>query len=465
MEAHRVNEFVRGEEVGSVPGDVDTLPRLPSIQTMVENYKSGVIDPQVVVGQAIARSRELGVSGSGVAFVDERLALAAAAEIADKLMRGETVGRLAGVPIVVKDNIAVAGIPLTPGSYAVGLGTPSRSAAAVRRLTIEGAVVIGKSHLAEWALGATSRNPYRGVVRNPWNRGRSPGGSSGGSAIAVAAGVVPASLGTDTGGSVRIPAALCGVAGLRPAVSTVSLQGVVPVSRTLDTVGPLARSVCDLRLLLEVMRRGNLANPPTRKLTAVRVGVLETEGAPLRDEVLAIVQGAVEQLGDEYEKTSVEVNEWVSASEAARVILQCEAAWFHRDRLREGGDIFGRDVLQRLTAGAKSSAVEYLTALEFARKWRRKFGDIFKHIDVLLTPTCCDVAPLIQDEDPYEVTEGLTYFTYPVSLSGLAALTVPCGMVQGLPVGMQVCTPAGREALMFDVAEDIEASWRSRSNK
>jgi aspartyl-tRNA(Asn)/glutamyl-tRNA(Gln) amidotransferase subunit A len=400
---------------------------------------------------------------------------------ADEAMeRGETLGPLHGVPVAVKDNVDTAGVRTTAGSAFFAERVPGRDAEVARRLRQAGAVLLGKLALHEFAYGATSQNPHHGRCRNPWDLNRIPGGSSGGPGAAVAAGLCAAALGTDTGGSVRIPAALNGVTGLRPTTGRVSNRGVFPITWTFDTVGPLARSVEDVALLLSVIAGHDEDDPRSvdwpvddlcvaleQGLEGLRVGVPRSFFFDDVDhEVAARVREAAEALADGGARVGeVELPDADRAVEATTRMIWAEAYAIHRERLEEHPELFGEDVRRRLRLGADVSGSDYAAYREWARKWRRSLELVFRRVDLILTPATETTAPCADDSETISTTRRLTRLTYAWTLAGLPALSLPCGFDgAGLPVGLQLAAAPFREAMLVraGAAYQRETSWHTR---
>ena len=394
-------------------------------------------------------------------------ALAAAKTAEQAIQAGNPLGSLHGVPIALKDNYDVAGVRMTAGSTFLRDNIASADAAVVTCLRQAGAIILGKLNMHEWAIGGTTRNPHYGPCRNPWDSSRIPGGSSGGSGAAVAADMALATLGTDTGGSVRIPAALNGICGLRPTVGRVSNRGVIPVSWSFDTVGPMARRVEDVAALLQVLAGydsedlTSIDQPVDDYLTSLRQGVkglrigllgghFQTEPQPAVEQRIAQAAQTFEELGAHVEELTLSDAE-ITIERTSEMLL-AEAASYHHARLAERSDGFGPDVLTRLQIGAEVTGSQYGRNRQEQRRWRRELDKAFARCDVLLAPTCGMPAPVIEESEGVATTRLLTRFTYPFSLAEVPVLNVPCGFTNNMPVGMQLVAPHWEEALLLRMA-------------
>jgi aspartyl-tRNA(Asn)/glutamyl-tRNA(Gln) amidotransferase subunit A len=387
---------------------------------------------------------------------------------------------LAGVAVALKDLFDTAGVRTTGGSRIFADRVPDEDAHVVARLRAAGAVSVGKTNLHEWAFGVTTRNPHFGAARNPWDTARIPGGSSGGSAVALAAGLCYGALGSDTGGSIRIPAALCGVVGLKPTYGRVSLRGVIPLSWTLDHAGPMARTVRDVAVLYAAMAGYDALDPgsadvpvedPLATIEAgvrgMRIGVPRGHFFERSDaEVASLVRDAVRVL--EREGALVEECAFPASEpllETQRTILSTDAAAFHADRMRDRPTEIGADVLARLRGGAATTGAQYAAARRRREEIRREVGALFERHDALATPTTAIAAPLADGSDAVAEAARLTATTSPFNLTGLPAVSVPCGFTPaGLPVGLQIASGPWREATVLRAARAYEraTAWGAR---
>jgi aspartyl-tRNA(Asn)/glutamyl-tRNA(Gln) amidotransferase subunit A len=372
-------------------------------------------------------------------------------------------GPLWGVPLAIKDAVDVAGVPTTAASEILRHNVAARDAVTVARLRAAGAIVLGKLNMHEFAYGASTTSPHFGAARNPWATDRICGGSSGGSGAAAAADLAAGTLGTDTAGSIRIPAAVCGVTGHRPSTGLVPNDGVVATSWSFDTVGPICRSAEDCRLLREAMAP-DLA--PATVGDRPRVGLLTTLLGRADPPVAALVEAAAAELGAE----AVEAPELEHAGLIQQLMMLPEAAAAHLPWMRTRLAEYGADVRARLLAGLLLPVTAYPTGMR-ARRWLdARIEPLFERFDVLAAPTMPIVAPRI-GEDPVELRgELVPYrlavipFNSPWSCLGMPATSVPCGFVDDLPVGMALVGRRGCDADVLRVAERYQQAtgWHER---
>ena len=408
-------------------------------------------------------------------------ALQRARRAEDELLRGERKVPLHGIPFGLKDLYETRGVRTTCGSLFWADYIPEADASVVEKIYQAGAVNLGKLNMHEIALGLTNVNPHYGACRNPWDLDRVPGGSSGGSAAALAAGLCLASLGSDTGGSIRVPAALCGVVGLKPTYGRVSLRGVFPLSWNLDHAGPMARSVRDVAILLQVIAGYDPADPVSVNAPVddyqegLEKGVagwnialaddqyVEANTAP---EVLEAVHQAARVFEDQGARVSrITLPGFLEAAKANGLMVVSDAAAVHRERLAQQPEKFGADIRQRLETGKAYSSTEYILARQAQVELRRAFERIFNDYDILLTPATPMPAPPIQGQDALEQARLLTRFTAPFNLTGLPAISVPCGFThQGLPIGLQIVAAPWAEAAILQAAHAFEqgTDWHRR---
>ncbi len=387
---------------------------------------------------------------------------------------------LHGIPIAVKDLFDTAGMRTTAGSKFLTNNIPEGDAFVVEKLKQAGAFIIGKTNTHEIALGVTGDNPHFGTARNPWDTTRIPGGSSSGSAIAVSTGMAFAALGTDTGGSIRIPASLCGVVGFKPTYGRVSLRGVFPLSWNLDHVGPITACVRDAALLLQVISIYDPLDPSSIKmLSGDYLGHLvdDMQGRKIACAVGDYVESsdadvvnAVREAAKVFESMKckiIDVNmDWLrEAAIANKVMTQADGAAVHRDRLKEHPDWFGEDVRRRLQDGAQTTSTEYALARRTQAEIRKRFETFFESYDFLILPTTPIPAPTVAGHDAVEQAARLTRFTAPFNLAGLPALSLPCGFTASrLPIGLQVVSRAWGDAKALNAGYAFEQTteWHKK---
>jgi aspartyl-tRNA(Asn)/glutamyl-tRNA(Gln) amidotransferase subunit A len=409
-----------------------------------------------------------------------------------------TQGPLAGVPLAVKDLFCTEGVPSQSGSRILEGYEPPYTATAVQRLQRAGAPLLAKTNQDEFAMGSSNENSAYGPVRNPWDRSRVPGGSSGGSAAAVAAGLAPWALGTDTGGSIRQPAALCGIVGLKPTYGSVSRYGMIAFASSLDQAGPLTRDVTDAALLLAQMVGqdpcdatslqfpGEIALPGAERLDGVTLGVpSELTGEGIEAGVKQAFHAALaqaEQLGANLAEVSLPHAPHALAAYYVLAPAECSSNLARFDGVRYGlraadatdlldmytrtrHDGFGAEVKRRIMLGTYALSSGYYEAYYGrAQKVRTKiaedFAAAFEQVDYIVTPTAPTVAFELGEKTGDPLAMYLNdYCTVPMSLAGIPAISIPCGLSGGLPVGLQLAGPAFSESGMLDAAHALELSF------
>ena len=426
-------------------------------------YRGGELTPTAAVEAALARLEALKPRLNAFATVLAEDALDAAARATRELAAGVDRGPLHGVPVAVKDLVSVAGVPTGFGSRVGRVARADSDAEVVARLRAAGAVLLGTTNLLEYAYGAV--HPAIGATRNPHDLSRTSGGSSGGSAAAVAAGIVPLALGTDTGGSIRIPASYCGVVGLKPSYGTVPMRGVFPLSWTLDHVGPLARSAADAGTLLATIAAGERAagrgaGSRAPALRGARIGVPRayTRRVELEPAVAAAL-GAAEQALQEAGATLVEADfdGLELANEALPSILYPEASVLHEQYIRATPEGYAPATRAQIELGFAIPATVYLRALQARRALTEAYDRHMHGLDALLTPAVNTVAPA---EDPVvSGSEGAAemHFSGPFNVVGAPAVAVPFNAAPGLPVGLQLAAARGDDARLLQLADALAA--------
>lgn len=452
-----VSELVRRRELSPVELTEATLRRIERLNPEINCY--------------------LSVAGE--------LALRRAADLTSRLVDGTYLGPLHGIPVSLKDNVATVDLPTTAGSPLLDGWRPARPATVVQVLGDSGAVVIGKCHMFEFAYGAA--HARYGEVRNPWNVGYSCGGSSSGSAAALAAGLCHGSIGTDTGGSIRIPASFCGVVGFKPTYGLVSRDGVIPISSNLDHVGPMARTVRDAALLFQTIAggeaSGQLVNTPASRalmsqlengVDGMRIGIPERQASEcIEPEVRSAVDRALQVL-EQYgaQLREVKIPDLARAETVMWVITSVEAAEHHRTLIRNRPDEFHPLVLELLRRGELVPATEYVHAQRVRQRMIEQVREVFTDVDVLVLPTTAITAfpigsdTVMIDDREEHVQPAMNRYTPLFDLTGGPALSLPCGFTStGMPIGMQVAGPAFGDATVLQVARAYErvTDWAARS--
>jgi aspartyl-tRNA(Asn)/glutamyl-tRNA(Gln) amidotransferase subunit A len=394
---------------------------------------------------------------------------------------GKYLGPLHGIPVSLKDLIYVSGVRSTSGSRILSDFTPDYDATVVKRLKEAGAIIVGTNNTHEFACGITNINPHYGSSKNPWDPNRMSGGSSGGSAVAVSAGMAVGSLGTDTSGSIRVPSSLCGLFGLKPTYGRVSKYGVMPLAPSIDHVGPIARTAWDTAALLQAIAGFDILDESTldfpvpdylqivsetldkpRKFT---LGVPQQYFFDLIDSrVMEVFENCLNEMhGCGVSTVPVTLNETHKISDAWKAFRLGESAAVHSSWLKSRRNEYGSDVLTMLERGTKITAVEYITALRYKKELKDDFLRAMKGLDGLLVPTTAISAPLLDETSidingkNTEVYVALSRLTTVFDITGLPALNVPAGLVDGsLPIGVQLVGREFDEALLLSLANEYE---------
>ncbi|HEY7268647.1 MAG TPA: amidase [Dehalococcoidia bacterium] len=440
------------------------------------------VSPVDLTDAFIARSEALEPELHAYITTTFDAARAEARQAADELAHGHGRGPLHGIPFALKDLYETAGVRTTAGSKLREDHVPAEDAHVVTLLKQAGVVQLGKLNMHEWALGATNINRYFPSPRNPWDTNRITGGSSGGSGVAIAAGECLGTLGSDTGGSIRIPASLCGITGLKPTYGRVSLRGVVPLSWTLDHSGPMAHSALDCALILQAIAGHDPADPgnpdePVPDYTAdigtgirgLRIGMPTNfffDSDAVDAEVSAIVNEAAKALGSlGADLKPVEVPLIVPGARANGTILLADAAAYHEETIRDHPDDIQETVLARLQNGANVTGLAYARARRTRAEFKMALRGLFRDIDLLLAPTTPVVAQAFPEGDNVATTGALTRHTGPFNVAGLPSISVPCGFTQdGLPVGLMLTGREWEEALVLRAAHAYQSAtdWHTR---
>ena len=412
--------------------------------------------------------------------------MAAAREAEGAIASGGHIGPLHGLPIGLKDLYYTKGIRTTMGSKIMGEFVPDADAAVTEHFREAGAILIGKLQMHEFALGATSENPHYGPAHNPWDTGRMTGGSSGGSGSAVASGQCMGALGSDTGGSVRIPASLCGIVGLKPTFGRVSRYGVYPLSWSFDTVGPMTRTVRDAALVLNAIaghdsRDLSSSRRPTEDfaerlengISGVRIGIPREyffeKTEPQVTDAVREAASVLEGLGASVDEVSIPVLE--HSQTISTPISQAEASQIHTEHLQDRAHDIGADVRGRLYQGALIPATDYIKAQRARTVYNARMAEAFQRFDALIAPTCPVGAPklgerTVQVGDVAEPTLALlSRLTRPFNVSGVPTVSLPCGFTSyGVPIGLQIAGRPFEDAAVLRIAHAYEQAteWHKR---
>lgn len=452
-----------------------------SLSQVADLIQHRVISPVELTTAALERIERLNPLLNAFITVLAVNAIEEARQAEAAIRHGDYRGALHGMPYSLKDVVETAGVRTTAGSPILGDYVPDRNATVYERLKLAGGVLLGKNAMLEFAYG--SPHPEFGLTRNPWNLDYSASGSSSGSAAAVAAGIGYGSIGSDTGGSIRMPASWCGLVGLKPSYGRVSLHGIIPLATSLDHVGPLTRTARDAAILLGAIagydrRDPHSANVPVpdylawleKPLPPLRVGVDRGAMAEfVAEPILQAVEQAIavlERLGTSV--VPIAVPDPASAARVATTLMSVEAASYHRRNLEQQPERYSDAVRTRLRRGIEVSDVTYLEARQERERIRRAYIAIFDEIDVLLTPT--SVVPTMSLDEvraelrlpPSDPMSRRTLFTAPINLIGFPALSLPTGLTaNGLPIGMQLVGRPFDEETLLAIADryEHETGW------
>lgn len=458
-----------------------------SVVELGKLVKAREVSPLELTSAFLERIDTLNTQLNAFVTVDREGALAAARTAEAEINGGQYRGALHGIPVAHKDLYATEAIRTTGGSQVLADNIPDRDATVVARLKQAGMINLGKTNTHEFAYGPTNEVSLFGAVNNPWNTGRISGGSSGGSGAAVAAGLVPIATGSDTGGSIRIPSACCGLTGLKPTYGRVSRAGILPLCWSMDHAGPLARSAADAALFLKATAGSDAndaasVNQPVPNypellsgdIRGVKIGVprgyfYEKSQAAVND----LVEGALAVLAElGAQIIEVEIPFIEHAAAAAMAIYVAEATAYHDDTLNDHADQYSEQVRTFLELGDQLLAKDYLHAQRYRTLLGRELAELFNRIDVLVMPgTPITATPLGQQEVDINGSDdgvfgALLRNTEPFNLTGLPAVVAPCGFdTEGMPASMQVVGPAFQEAKVLNIVHAYQAvtdwhQWR-----
>jgi len=452
--------------------------------------RSKKLSPVELTEECLTRVDQFNTRLNAFITITAESALAEARSAESEIQRGHWRGPLHGVPIALKDIVDTAGLRTTAASELFKDRIPKEDAEVVRRLKAAGAVFLGKLNLHEFAYGGSSAVSYFGPVRNPWDPTYSPGGSSGGSAVAVAARLCYAAIGTDTGGSIRQPASYCGIVGLKPTYGRVSVSGVIPLSWSLDHVGPMTRSVKDAALVLQAIAGYDRQDPASvdapvpdyseeisASTSSLRIGLprayfydeLDPEIDRAMQAALAVLKEMTASQRDIAPlATDATYSSWTQPYGA---VFTAEAYAYHKDYIERSPELYQAATLKRLHTGSEVAAAKYIKSRREVEQIRRSILDVFENVDVLITPTVrvppFTIADLQVDLDTVRARElAMLHNTRALNLTGLPTISVPCGFTsKGLPIGMQITGRSGDEATILRLAQAYERAteWHKRA--
>src|SRR6184192_327680 len=470
-----------------IPGTSDpTKLSLSEASDLVHGKK---ISSVALTQECLKRIERLNPKLNAFITVTAEIALEQAREAEAEIQKGQWKGPLHGIPIALKDLVDTAGVRTTAGSELFQDRVPSQDAEIVRRLKAAGAVLLGKLNMHEFAFGGSSVISAFGPVRNPWDVEYSPGGSSGGSAAAVAAGLCFGAIGSDTGGSIRQPAGYCGIVGLKPTYGRVSTFGVIPLAWSLDHLGPITRTATDAALMLQVIAGydtqdtasvdvpvPNYVATIAAATSSLRLGIPRAYFyEALHPEIQAAMEAALLVLkklaGIQRDIAPLATNgSYSSVMDPYVAILRAEAYAYHKDYISKSPELYQAQTLKRIRAGADVTTSAYIQSRRKLEQVRRSVARAFETVDLLITPTACvpsfAIADLLADPNTLREKELLTLRnTRPFNMLGLPTVSVPCGFTRAdLPIGMQITGPPGGEATVLRLAYAYEqaSEWRKR---
>jgi aspartyl-tRNA(Asn)/glutamyl-tRNA(Gln) amidotransferase subunit A len=468
-------------------GDRLNLTQL-DLSDVSQLVRSKKVSPVQLTQECLNRIERLNRKLNAFITVTAESALAEARAAESEIQHGHWRGPLHGIPIALKDIVDTAGVPTTAASEVFKDRVPIEDAEVVRRLKAAGTVFLGKLNLHEFAYGGSSVVSYFGPVRNPWDLSYSAGGSSGGSAVAVAARLCYAAIGTDTGGSIRQPASYCGIVGLKPAYGRVSTIGVIPLSWSLDHLGPMTRTTRDAALVLQAIADYDREDPAsidapvpdyTEKISAstksLRLGIprayfweeLDPEVEAAMEAALAVLKKMTASQRDIAPlATDASYSSW---TEPYGAVFTAEAYAYHKDYIEKSPHLYQPATLKRLRIGAEVSTAKYIQSRHEMERLRRSIVQVFENVDVLITPTVrvppFTITDLQADLDSVRAKElAMLHNTRVWNLTGLPIISIPCGFTRGIPIGMQITGRPGDEVTVLRLAHAYEQAtdWHKR---
>lgn len=432
-----------------------------TIKEIIEGYKAREFSPVEITKNYIQRIKQFDSNINAFITLTEEMAIEQAVIREKQLMLGGDLEPLFGIPITYKDNIDTKGILTTNGSAIDKNYIPLENAQVVKDLNRAGAVNLGKVNLYEYAFGITSTNPFYGDIHNPWNKEYMAGGSSSGSAAAVAANLCIGSIGTDTAGSIRVPAASCGVVGLKPTYNQLSTSGIMPLSWTLDHVGPITRNVEDLSYMMTGLTGISSEKLSNTDIRRVRIGIpkqyfTERIDATVKEKYIEAIQ-SFESLGAIVKELDMPFE--VDPIKVATSICTSEVGYIHKSRRDSSLHLYGEGASEVFKNSDAITAFSYIEALKQRQILTQKWSELYNDVDVILTPTTpaaatkLGVEKLVINGEPDTVDEAMIRFTCLFDITGHPALTLPCGQTENnLPIGIQLVGNHNAEELLIKIA-------------
>jgi aspartyl-tRNA(Asn)/glutamyl-tRNA(Gln) amidotransferase subunit A len=448
-----------------------------TVYSLAKDIAERRVSPLKIVSETIEKIEKENQKLNCFITILKEYALQQAERAEKEILEGRYRGPLHGIPIAIKDIIYVKGVRCTAGSKILLENVAEYDAIVTKKLKEAGAVIVGTTNLHEFASGVTSVNPHFGPVRNPWDKARIAGGSSGGSAAAVSASLVPIALGTDTSGSIRIPAALCGTVGLKPTYGTVSRIGVIPLASSFDTVGPIGRSVFDCWITLK-----EITGHESYDITTVEFSVKGLEerarektysvGIPVNmlkdveEGVLKVFEGFKKRLDNlGFKLKEFELPEVEKLNSVWETIRRAEASAFHAGWLRNFAEMYGKDVREKLELGMKIYAIDYINAQNIRPHLRNVYLASIEGLDFIAMPTTLVPAPKIGEESivvgekNLSVYDALSHNTRLFNALGFPAISIPCGLSGGLPVGAQLVGKPYEDTVLLEASSIYEERY------
>jgi aspartyl-tRNA(Asn)/glutamyl-tRNA(Gln) amidotransferase subunit A len=478
VRAARGQWYSRLDMPSSASNSAQQLP-LMDLTTASQAVQKKEVSPVELTEACLARIEKLNPVLNAFITVTAEAAMEEARAAAAEIGRGEWKGPLHGIPLAVKDLAETAGVRTTAASAVLEHFVPSEDAEVVRRLRKSGAILLGKLNLHEFAYGGSGLISHFGPARNPWNTAHVTGGSSSGSAAAVAGALCYGAIGTDTAGSIRLPAACCGIVGLKPTYGLVSTRGVIPLSWSLDHVGPMARTTMDVALILQAIAHYDPRDfycqkfPPVyypsaieEKCSGLRLGTPLDFWKEVDGDIERVAGLALTTLGG----MTSGVQETKLSSDVDRTLVRCEPYLYHQKHLPAHEGQYHPETLRRIRSGSDVSAAQYAEAYRDQLRQRRDVLDIFEHVDLLVTPTTPAATPSFAEleavPDQLRAKElRMLRNTRPFNVLGLPCISIPCGLSKsGLPVGLQIIGAPGAEGMVLSLAHAYErqTEWHKR---